>query len=92
MASSTVGFVYVLANLRMPGLVKIGRTQGLTEDRARALLSAAPTTVSATTAFGGESASRCWLARLLKQSHGSHRGGRSPTLGSCERPSPDPGR
>lgn len=38
-ASYTVGFVYVLTNESMPGLVKIGMTQGLPEDRALDLYS-----------------------------------------------------
>jgi hypothetical protein len=39
MTSSTraVGFVYVLTNEFMPGLVKVGRTSGLPEDRAKGL-------------------------------------------------------
>lgn len=39
MASSmyTVGFVYVVTNEAMPGIVKIGRTSGLPEDRAKDL-------------------------------------------------------
>jgi hypothetical protein len=39
MASSTrtVGFVYVLTNELMPGIVKVGQTLGLPEDRAKGL-------------------------------------------------------
>ena len=35
----SVGFVYVLSNCSMPGIVKIGYTTGLSEDRARYLYS-----------------------------------------------------
>jgi hypothetical protein len=35
----TVGFVYVLSNPAMPGLVKVGRSTHLPEDRAKRLRS-----------------------------------------------------
>ena len=37
MPKSAIGFVYVLTNKSMPGLVKIGYTRELVEDRAKAL-------------------------------------------------------
>ncbi|MGQ0775516.1 MAG: GIY-YIG nuclease family protein [Pseudonocardiales bacterium] len=37
MATRSVGFVYVLTNPAMPGMVKVGRYKHLAEDRAREL-------------------------------------------------------
>jgi T5orf172 domain len=39
MRKHSVGFVYVLSNESMPGIVKVGKTTLLTEDRAKALFS-----------------------------------------------------
>lgn len=37
MAKHTIGFVYVLSNAAMPGIVKVGRTKNLAEDCAKKL-------------------------------------------------------
>lgn len=69
--SSSSGFVYVMSNPSMPGIVKIGRTATSPDDRARSLskATAAPSAfvVLAWAAVANPSAEEASIHRALKQ-------------------------